>query len=657
MRRAILIFVCLYSLTSHGQVVHWADEVVGFSSQKSDLLFSASQALGKPNKFPDFSFTPCAWMPDLLDRADSTFIHLGFKEPQTVGSVVLVQSFHPEIPVSVYLKQPDGKEIYIPVPANLRSDNIMQIPVLPARPGISTIRIVWNGSMQGDPFQLDALGVMTEPGRVPIPFYTDTLGQINKPEALENLNSPYDEVLPVVSPDGRMLYFDRKKHPLNTGPDLHDDIWYARLMADSSWSAPLNIGPPLNDEGHNFINAVSADGNTLLLGNTYNRTETQSHWMSFSYKTSNGWSTPVPINIIGFQNRDQYNEFSMSADGQYIVLSIESNTTNGMRDIYVSRRISDRYYSAPKNLGPVVNSAATEMSPFLAADGQTLYFASNGWPGYGGYDIYMTRRLDETWEHWTEPLNLGSGINTANWEAYFTTDAMGNMAYFCSSKGGDNLNLYRVPLSPVAQPADLVQFTGKVLNRSSGNMIDATISYVLLSDSVSEEGSTTSLGGNAFNAYLRPDSKYLITINADGYFSEVTEWNSAQADGEQLFYLIPRKVGTAVTLENIYFKVNTSVLVDSSFTELEKTARFLLDHPDVHIEVRGHTNGLCDDSYCLSLSQRRARSVVDFFIDSGIDEDRLSFAGMGKTEPIADNDTPEGRQRNQRVEFIITKVE
>ena len=83
---------------------------------------------------------------------------------------------------------------------------------------------------------------------------------------------------------------------------------------------------------------------------------------------------------------------------------------------------------------PGGKQCCNEMSPFLAADGQTLYFASNGWPGYGGYDIYMTRRLDETWEHWTEPLNLGSGINTANWEAYFTTDAMGNMAYFCSSK-------------------------------------------------------------------------------------------------------------------------------------------------------------------------------------------------------------------------------
>ena len=149
---------------------------------------------------------------------------------------------------------------------------------------------------------------------------------------------------------------------------------------------------------------------------------------------------------------------------------------------------------------------------------------------------------------------------------------MGNMAYFCSPKVEITLICIVYHLAPWLQPADLVQFTGKVLNRSSGNIIDATISYVLLSDSVSEEGSTTSLvemhSTPTFGLTAEP-----ITINADGYFSEVTEWNSAQADGEQLFYLIPRKVGTAVTLENIYFKVNTSVLVaDSSFYRIEKNS-------------------------------------------------------------------------------------
>jgi OOP family OmpA-OmpF porin len=660
MHRSLAFIFCLVALSVSAQEIHWAEEVVGYSSQRSNLLFSAEQACGMPNKYPDFSFTPCAWMPDKTNVKDSIFIHLGFKQAQTVGQVILVQSFDPEVPSTLYLRNSRGLEQMVMISPTLLKENLMRVPVEPVANDIVSVRIVWSDKSSKEPFQLDAVGVTNSYSTVSIPFYTDTLGLSNRPEPLSNLNSPYDEVLPVVSPDGRILYFDRKKHPMNTGNELNDDIWYARRMQDSTWSTPLNMGKPLNDDGHNFINAVSADGNMVLLGNTYSKSESPTHWMSSSERSETGWQTPVPVTIIGFSNKDQYNEFSMSADGQYIVLSIESDETNGMRDIYISKRISDRYYSKPKNLGKVVNTAAVEMSPFLAADGQTLYYASNGLPGYGGYDIYVTRRLDETWENWSPPLNLGAGINTADWEAYFTTDAKGEMAYFCSSLGVDNLDLYRVKLSPAAKPEDLVQFTGKVLDRSGGTYIAAKISYVLLSDSLSDEGHSITYTGESFNAYLKPASTYLVTIQADGYFQQVNEIvtpSNADWPLSTDFFLIPKRVGASVVMENIYFRVNTSILVDSSFAELEKIALFLNEHPWVHMEVRGHTNGLCDDAYCLSLSTRRARSVVDFLIDHGVDEGRLSFKGIGKTEPVSDNNTPEGRSKNQRVEFVLTQVE
>lgn len=660
MLRYGLMILFLSSWSLYAQNIHWADEVVGYSSQRTELLFSAEQACGQPNKYPDFSFTPCAWMPDKSSSKDSVFIHLGFLESKKVGQILLVQSFNPEFPSTIYLRNSSGLERQVFLSQEQIKENLIRIPVQPVADDIISIRIVWSDKSLKQPFQLDAVGVVENNSPVTIPFYSDTLGLSNRPEPLTNLNSPYDEVLPVVSPDGRILYFDRKKHPMNTGADLNDDIWYARRMQDSTWSTPLNIGKPLNDDGHNFINAVSADGNMVLLGNTYSKSESPTHWMSASEKNENGWQSPVPVTIIGFSNKDQYNEFSMSADGQFIVLSIESDGTNGMRDIYISKKISDRYYSKPRNLGKTVNTAAVEMSPFLAADGQTLYYASNGLPGYGGYDIYVTRRLDETWENWSTPLNLGAGINTADWEAYFTTDAKGEMAYFCSSLGVDNLDLYRVKLSPAAQPEDLIQFTGKVLDRSGGTYISAKISYVLLSDSLTDEGNSLTYTGESFNAYLKPSSTYLVTIQADGYFQQVNEVITPANTKFPLstdFYLIPKRVGASVVLENIYFRVNTSILVDSSFAELEKIALFLLEHPGVQMEVRGHTNGLCDDTYCLSLSTRRARSVVDFLIDHGVEEDRLSFKGMGKTEPVSDNNTAEGRSKNQRVEFVLTQVE
>ena len=123
------------------------------------------------------------------------------------------------------------------------------------------------------------------------------------------------------------------------------------------------------------------------------------------------------------------------------------------------------------------------------------------------------------------------------------------------------------------------------------------------------------------------------------------------------FSLIPKKAGVIIEMENILFKVNSSVLEDTSFAEIDKVLKFLTANPGVAIEIRGHTNGLCDDDYCKTLSTRRAKAVVDYLVKNGVDKDRLSYIGLGKTMPIADNNTVAGRQKNQRVEFMITKTD
>ena len=262
------------------------------------------------------------------------------------------------------------------------------------------------------------------------------------------INSSFKEVGPLVSPDGNTLFFSRQNYPDNTGGVLdNEDIWFSTYnVITNSWSKPEKMDAPINNMGPNSVNFVSVTGDTILLNNEYKKNGKMRSGMSMSVRQGGQWSFPVAVQNEGRLNMsDRFNMF-MSYNKQVVLTSQDMGDGYGERDIYVTLFHADGSQEII-NLGAQVNSEADEASPFLAPDYKTLYFASKGHNGFGGYDIYVSHRLDETWQHWSEPENLGTVVNTADDEEFFNFTFDGQYAYFSRATSDTNSDIYRVSLA------------------------------------------------------------------------------------------------------------------------------------------------------------------------------------------------------------------
>ncbi len=664
MRGFWLLLLIVFANSVYGQQIIWAESVISFSSQKSEKAFSANQSIGKPSKYPNPGHTTCAWSPEYSDLRISEFIEVSFSESIIAKQIAVVENINSGHIQSIYVYDEKRKERLI----YKREGGIIngggRLFILSIKENldqVKSVKLIMDKPETLNTYQIDAIGISSSSAalKVELNELTDSLNY--KAESLgPNVNSGFDEVYPIIAPDGRTLYFDRKLHPENIGDKKNDDIWVS-IFSGFKWEPAINIGPPLNNNNHNFLCSISPDGNTALVGSDYANPLAEDPGVSLTYNTGKGWSQPVGIRIKEFRNLNQYNEFTLAADGTTLIMSSETLEGYGLLDLYVSFLLPDESFSKPINLGPALNTAGNEMTPFLAADGKTLYFSSTGFPGYGFQDVYMSRRMDNTWTNWSEPLNLGKSVNSPEWEAYYTIDAFGEYAYFSTGNtGGSNLDIFRIKLPPKAKPDNILWLKGIVSDRITNITIPAKIIYSGIADSISRGISYTS-PKDGYAIILPQLDTYNVTISAEGYYTADTlliiNTLNRFSEIKQNFTLIPKQTGVIIEMRDILFGINSSVLEDTSFAELNKVVKFLQHNPGVEIEVRGHTNSLCDDSYCLTLSSKRAKSVMEYFISKGIPAARLTFKGFGKTIPLADNKTPAGRQINQRVEFMIIKAE
>ncbi len=296
-------------------------------------------------------------------------------------------------------------------------------------------------------------------------LYAPALGQEHRVKVAKNINTDitgepldfvvntqYNELGPMPTKDGSRLYFSRQGYPDNTGGANDEDIWYSDFDTETqAWKEAVNAGAPLNNTGPNFITGIGLKGDTLLLANIYRKNGKMMAGASISIRTGDLWSFPVPVNIEGDYNFASRAGYDLSADRTKLIIAQQKVDSKGKLDLYVAFRDPDakQEYKGTEsiNLGPVINTFGDETSPWLAYDGKTLYFASDGHNGYGGLDIFMSKRLDDTWTKWSEPLNLGPGINSSYDDLSFNYNPADRYAYYARGFSADNTDIFRIEMT------------------------------------------------------------------------------------------------------------------------------------------------------------------------------------------------------------------
>lgn len=676
MKRPLLAAILLLcsSVLSQGQVVQWASKVLEFSTELTPVQYSAQQALGKPNVMPAGGQNPNAWTPDKPKHKE--FIKVGYDNPMPIQQIAIAESYNPSAIFKVYVYDEAGKEYLI------RSSNPSAVPVrgrvlnvmMERTPyKVSAVKLEFDGAALPEYFSIDAIAISDY--NYPIIANIDIPTLLSKgiiTERLdENVNSESSELNPLLSPDGKTLYFSRRNHPGNAGGvNDKEDIWYSELGPDGKWTLAKNMGPQFNNEYPNFISAVNSatpDGKSVLLvlGNKYLDNGKMLAGISLSDNIGGTWTNPKPITIENDYNYNEKANYFLANTRLTLLMSIERDDSHGGRDLYVSFAKNDSLWSEPLNLGDVVNSAGEESAPFLASDNKTLYFSSNGFSGYGGNDIFVTTRLDDTWTNWSPPENMGPDINSKLDDLFFNIPSTSDFAYYSRGMTEDNTDIYRVKLPLYKSPEPIVIVKGKLIDAKTGQPIGAKIIYEQLPEGKQVGVTHSNPETGEYEIHLPGGHLYGFRAEAEGHISENQNLDLRNMTNDGIVQnrdvtLEPLAVAVIeeqakIVLNNIFFDFDKATLKPESFPELNRIVDLMTQRSTMTVEITGHTDATGDETYNMWLSEWRAKAVVKYLVAKNIATERITVTFFGETKPVETNDTREGRKKNRRVEFKILK--
>ncbi|CAN5318372.1 hypothetical protein BH09BAC3_BH09BAC3_11800 [soil metagenome] len=473
------------------------------------------------------------------------------------------------------------------------------------------------------------------------------------------VNSSAEDLNPIISADGTQLYFGREYHEGNIGGKTDGEDFYLAIFDGKKWGTAKNLGSPINTAEVNNVLSVSSDNNKLVFINptdflTRSRSET-------------GWGEQEVIGLT-YTTEAKFFEGFLSSDGKVIFMTLKNsnnlfyNKNNDERDVYASVQDQNGKWSTPFNLGPKINTRYDEYSPFLAADGRTLYYTSLGKPGYGNADIYMSKRIGNGWTTWSEPVNLGPEINSPQFDAYYVLPASGDYAYMVSnqSQGGQGASdIIRIKLAKELKPDPVVLIKGKTLDAKTRKPISAEIliDNLLANAEVGEAISDPKTGD--YQIILPYGISYGFHAAATGHLSVNENLElitiSKYSEIEKNLYLLPIVEGQTLQLNNVFFEQARPILKPESYPELDRLVAIMKENPTMEIELGGYTDNVGNPTSLTALSMDRAGTVKKYMVEKGIASKRIAGRGYGSSNPIVKNDTEEHRRMNRRVEFKITK--
>jgi outer membrane protein OmpA-like peptidoglycan-associated protein/tetratricopeptide (TPR) repeat protein len=465
----------------------------------------------------------------------------------------------------------------------------------------------------------------------------------------DNINSAQSEYYPSFTIDDSILVFTRR------GEGIREDFVESALTPTGYSKAEVIKGDINLEPSKGGIN-ISQDGEWLLFAGNFAGKGFGDFDLYISYDTPTGWSEPINL---GANINTEFWESSPSLSPDKNALYFSSNRAGGYggRDLYVSYRMPNGKWSPAENMGPEVNTAGDELAPFIHADNQTLFYTSNGLPGYGGTDIYIMRRLGE--KKWGKPADLGYPINTIENEGSLFVASDGITAYYASDRADTKgfLDLYKFTLKPDVRPVKTLYVKGYVTDGKTQKGLPCAVE--LAADSSQQVLSRVQTDETGFYFITLPVGRnYTFTVNRKGYLFYSDVFPLADKPGDSVYIkdisLQPIELNASVTMKNIQYAVNSYQLEPVSMIELNKLIQLMNDNPSIQIQIKGHTDNTGTAAENMKLSENRAKSVVDYLISKGVEAKRLTWKGFGETQPLASNSTEEGKAFNRRTEFVIT---
>ena len=514
----------------------------------------------------------------------------------------------------------------------------------------------------------------------PVRVFIDNVGA--------EINSQFPDYGPVISADESVMLFTSRRTNSTGGkidPEINENFEdiYISTRKDGKWSPAINMGSPINTDNHDANSGLSADGQKFLIYIGNNNGD-----LYESELKGDKWSKPDHMNK---NINTSYHESSAcySPDGKSVYFVTDKPDGGlGDRDIYISNKDEKGKWGKAINLGPTINTQYGEEGVFIHPDGKTLYFSSQGHKSMGGYDIFKSVLNTET-KVWSEPENIGYPVNTPDDDVFFVTSASGKHGYYASfnATGYGEKDIYMVTFLGLEKPmiqnnednllasqaapvketviapvlaikeAQLTILKGVITDYLTKQPLEATIEIVdnLKNEVIASFTSNSSTG--KYLVSLPAGRNYGIAVKKENYLfhSENFDIPNTAAYQEVVKDVALKNiaVGSKIILKNIFFDFDKATLRPESTNELERLTKLLNDVPTLKIEISGHTDSKGADEYNKSLSNNRAKAVLDYLVKAGISAGRLTSVGFGEEQPIATNDTDEGRQLNRRTEFKI----
>lgn len=464
------------------------------------------------------------------------------------------------------------------------------------------------------------------------------------------------QYFPALTADQQELIFTCRR---GNDPNDDEDLVVSRKDQQGRWTSPVSISKNINTKLNEGTCTISADGRKLIFTSCVGREGHGSCDLYESVKIGDEWSEPK--NLGPYVNSAEWeSQPSLSADGRTLFFVSDRRGGYGRRDIWVTSQNNKGQWTRAKNAGKQINTEYDEISPFIHVNNRTLYFASKGLTGFGGYDIYFTEK--DTSENWTKPTNIGGPINNHEDQFSLFITADGKKGYYSHEEvapsGASFTKIFEIEIPEENQIRYRSNYVkGIIRDKDTKKPLRASVELINIEKDTTESFVLSDSLTGEYLIVLTQGSEYALYVNKKAYLFQSLNFNYSEVKNFKPITLNvdleKAKTGSIVVLNNIFFDVDKYDLKKKSQTELSTIINFLNENPQIKIEISGHTDNTGSPAYNRQLSEKRAFSVYTYLVNKGIKSSRLLSKGYGPDRPIAPNDSEETRRLNRRIEFKI----